>query len=111
MSHSPIMLTQEQIDTFWDSIILDALTAEERDSGFSWIQNIRNSQQYQALSGEATQYIFEKKVPALDFTTLTSRGFFFFEYFFRYVNWNNKAFDQTDTGVGDTATHLLLHFL
>jgi hypothetical protein len=63
------------------------------------VQNVRNSQQYQAITEDSTQYIFEQKVPLMDFSALTQKGFHFFEYFFRYVNWFLKRFDQGDTGV------------
>jgi hypothetical protein len=78
---------------------VDALTLEERDHGFLWVQNVRNSQQFQAITEESTQYIFEQKVPLMDFSALTQKGFHFFEYFFRYVNWFLKRFDQGDNGV------------
>lgn len=35
----------------------------------------------------------------MDFAALTQKGFHFFEYFFRYVNWFLKKFDQGDNGV------------
>lgn len=99
LSHSPLVLQAPQIDAFWASVIVDALTLEERDHGFLWVQNVRNSQQFQAITEESTQYIFEQKVPLMDFSALTQKGFHFFEYFFRYVNWFLKRFDQGDNGV------------
>lgn len=35
----------------------------------------------------------------MDFAALTQKGFHFFEYFFRYVNWFLKKFDQGDNSV------------
>jgi len=124
LSHSSLILQAPQIDAFWDSIIVNALTTEERDQGFLWVQNVRNSQvsdllfstaqtnsfpetltlpllvkQFLSITDESTQYIFEHKVPLMDFGALTQKGFHFFEYFFRYVNWFLKKFDQGENGV------------
>ena len=40
-------------------------------------------------------YIFEKKIPTINFRTLTKYGFNFIEFYFRYINWKKKLFEQS----------------
>lgn len=98
LPNSQLMLSLEQLDNFWSSMILNAVTHEERDSAFAWIENARGlSFAHSPFSDEATQYLFLKKIPQLDFSSLSVQGFSLFEFFFRYVNWKAEKFTQDES--------------
>jgi ubiquitin carboxyl-terminal hydrolase 9/24 len=43
-NHSTLMLSAEQLDTFWDCEVQHALAPEERDLAFDWLENARATQ-------------------------------------------------------------------
>ena len=47
--HSGLMLSVQQIDSFWSSLIMNALTKEERDISFAWLENVRGANQVHSL--------------------------------------------------------------
>eukprot|EP01103_Thecamoeba_quadrilineata_P011019 TRINITY_DN2539_c0_g1_i2.p1 TRINITY_DN2539_c0_g1~~TRINITY_DN2539_c0_g1_i2.p1 ORF type:complete len:2405 (-),score=378.30 TRINITY_DN2539_c0_g1_i2:956-7465(-) len=83
--HSTLSLNKEQLDIFWSTIILQSLTPEERDQGFCWLENSRNSQE-EPFSDELTSYLFNQKLVELDLSSFSPQGYKFFEYFFIYLN-------------------------
>lgn len=40
ITHSTLLLSQEQVDSLWASIIINALTLEEREQGYRWFTQI-----------------------------------------------------------------------
>lgn len=45
LKNSNLLLSIKQIDIFWSCIILNPLTYQERELGFSWLENIRGNNQ------------------------------------------------------------------
>jgi hypothetical protein len=41
--HSSLMLSKEQLDIFWSCLIVDALTHEEREQAFQWLETSRGA--------------------------------------------------------------------
>ncbi|KAL6057498.1 USP domain-containing protein [Balamuthia mandrillaris] len=95
LGNSPLTLSTERADEFWSSLITEALTSDERDLAFGWLETARNRRAFPLLSDETTEYIFTKKIPSLDFSALSVKGFGLFEFYFRYMNWKNKSFEET----------------
>jgi len=87
-------LTSKQINEFWEAMIEKALTADVRDAGFVWLENARGLEGYSLISAEQSNSIFTSLFPLLDFSGITVAGFSMFEFFFRYLNWKEKKFEQ-----------------
>lgn len=93
LGNSDLSLAPQQLDTLWQSIVVQGLTVEERDLGLQWIETSRsttNNKEYASLTDESIEYIFDHKFAELDFATLTVQGLNSFEFLFRIVNANRK---------------------
>jgi hypothetical protein len=96
---SPLVLNEAQVDAFWDVVVLGAITSEERDLAFNWLENARGAAgREHPFTDEVTQHLFLHKVPLLDLSQLSATGFNFFEYYFRYVNWKNDPLENCTGG-------------
>ena len=93
LGNSDLSLTPQQLDTLWQSIVVQGLTMEERDLGLQWIEtshSTTNNKEYASLSDESIEYIFDNKFAELDFAALTVQGLYSFEFLFRKVNSKRK---------------------
>lgn len=41
LQQSTLTLSVEQLETFWNCVVAHALTREEQDSGFQWLETVR----------------------------------------------------------------------
>lgn len=108
LTHSGLMLSMDQLNVFWSCLVTNALTIAEKELAFGWLENTRGANLISpAFDDEMTQYIFVSKIGELDFSSLTVAGLSFFEFFFRYVNWKNHKFEQTENSYFITSLDLI----
>lgn len=96
LSASDSSLTQQQLDLLWQYAVVDPLP-DLRDIGFRFFETARTpSPGFLREPFELSQieYIFERKLPSLDLSTLSQKGFLLFDFYFRYLNWHWKKFEQ-----------------
>mmetsp|Transcript_12467 Transcript_12467/g.20271 ORF Transcript_12467/g.20271 Transcript_12467/m.20271 type:complete len:3278 (-) Transcript_12467:248-10081(-) len=98
MTNSNHALTMQQVDRLWDACVTRAITSQERDAFFQWLQALCTppSWEQHGENMSLVKFIFEQKIPSLDLRDLSDSGFRLFEFFFRLVNVHNGSIEWVD---------------
>jgi len=121
LAKSRLLLSKKQIDLLWEALILKPLTPQERDQGFSWFRRIRAAEvdsfevhsrftthllynthrcfSQGTVAADTYNYIFDEKIPSLDFAELSFQGYQMIEYYFRFMNWKNQLLEEMNGGM------------
>ncbi|KNC51052.1 uncharacterized protein AMSG_12028 [Thecamonas trahens ATCC 50062] len=95
LTMSDVGLNHEQVDALWESLVVSPTTVLEQEEAFRWLEN--TCAVPESFSYELVRYIFDVKARDLSFVSITLQGYRFYEYFFRYINWKEKRFEQSGT--------------
>jgi ubiquitin C-terminal hydrolase len=88
-SNSHLVLNMEQVDTLWDCLITQALTPEEMETTFQWLEkeiSLGRNEGNTSFSEIVLQHLFVDKMLKMDCSQLTEAGFHVFERLFIAVN-------------------------
>jgi hypothetical protein len=79
-------MNTEQIDTLWNAFITQALSSEEMEITFKWLEDFISGG---TLPETVVQHLFDKMLK-MDCSVLTKAGFTVFERFFIFINEKNN---------------------
>lgn len=96
LTHSSLVLNTEQIDSLWQSLVVNTISAADRDRAFVWLDSLlRNAKLgHKPFSNEDCLYILLRKIPTLDFKTLSVAGYNLLQSYFYHANLNLASLPQ-----------------
>jgi hypothetical protein len=78
-----IALSVEQVNTLWDCLITKALSDDEREGVFLWLEQVNNKE---GFNENVIDYLFMEKMSSMDCTNLSRAGFGVYDRYFLHIN-------------------------
>lgn len=96
LTHSSLMLNTEQIDSLWQSLVVNTISEVDRDRAFVWLDSlVKNAKLgHKPFSDEDCMYILLQKIPTLEFNSLSFAGYNLVQCYFYYANLNKATLPQ-----------------
>lgn len=92
IQNAALVMRLEQVDSIWDLFISQALSAEEREVAFGWLERASNAPTSSdagsavVLSEQQLQHLFTNKMLTTSGNAFTSAGYQLFERYFDRIN-------------------------
>lgn len=89
IQNAALVMRLEQVDSIWDLFISQALSTEEREVAFGWLERASNSASEGAavvLSEQQLQHLFTNKMLTTSGNAFTGAGYQLFERYFGRIN-------------------------
>jgi len=90
---STLQLNVGQMDILWDAIIENSLTEHAKNYAYDWIQmGVRPRMNYPAFDEEVLTLLFSKKIPKINFSTISMNGSNLVVHLFKFLNCGTLEF-------------------
>jgi len=88
VNHSSLMLNKQQIDSLWESLVVNTISAGDQNRAFRWLEGLRATAKpgCTPFTDEDSNYMLLKKVPTLDFAALSLEGYQLAQRYFYHAN-------------------------
>lgn len=88
IQNAALVMRIEQVDSIWDLFISQALSTEEREAAFGWLERASNatSESGAVLGEQQLQHLFTNKMLTTSGNAFTGAGYQLFERYFGRIN-------------------------